>query len=187
MMRKFWLVAAALVVASSFGFQALAAEEHDHDHGDVEALKHGVCVLAPASGSKVQGKLTLVQHEGSLHLTGEVSGLTPGLHGFHIHEFGDLSSADGTAAGPHFNPEGHEHGGPDQAHRHAGDLGNIKADDQGVAKVDVKVEGLHLHFVLGRSLVVHANPDDLKSQPAGNAGPRIGVGVIGVAKAPEAK
>jgi superoxide dismutase, Cu-Zn family len=68
-------------------------------------------------------------------------------------------------------------------------LGNIKADKSGVAKVNVKAEGLMLHFVIGRSLVVHADPDDLKTQPSGNSGARIGVGVIGVAevKAPAKK
>ena len=93
------------------------------------------------------------------------------------------------STGPHFNPEGHDHGGPDTAKRHAGDLGNIKADKNGVAKVNTKAAGLRLHFILGRSLVVHADPDDLKSQPAGNAGARIGVGVIGIAeiKKPAAK
>ena len=70
---------------------------------------------------------------------------------------------------------------PKVAEHHAGDLGNITAGDDGVAKVDAKSKDLHLHFIIGRSIVVHADADDLKSQPAGNSGPRIAVGVIGVA------
>jgi Cu-Zn family superoxide dismutase len=104
------------------------------------------------------------------------------MHGFHIHMFGDLRAADGMSAGGHYNPTGHMHGGPESSDHHAGDLGNIKADESGTAKVDAKVQGLMLHHVLGRSLVVHAKEDDLKTQPSGNSGDRIAVGVIGIAE-----
>ena len=82
--------------------------------------------------------------------------------------FGDLRFPKGTSAGGRYDADGHMHGGPDSKNHHAGDLGNIKANDQGVAKVNVKVEGLRVHFVLGRWLVVHADPDDFKTQPSGN-------------------
>jgi Cu-Zn family superoxide dismutase len=131
--------------------------------------------------SGVSGTLLLKQEKDTLVITGEIAGLKPGKHGFHVHTYGDLRSADGSSAGGHYAPEGHEHGGPESSEHHAGDLGNITAGDDGVAKVDVKSSDLRLHFIIGRSLVVHADPDDLKSQPAGNSGPRIAVGVIGVA------
>lgn len=144
--------------------------------------QQAVCVLVPMSGSEAHGPLVLSQREGYVQVTGQVEGIKPGEHGFHIHMFGDLRSKDGMSAGGHFNPGMHMHGGPNSPDHHAGDLGNIKANDQGVADVDAKAEGLRLFQVLGRSIVVHADPDDLKSQPSGNSGARIAVGVIGLAE-----
>lgn len=159
--------------------------EHSHDeaaHADLPT--EAVAVLASTSGSDVKGVIMLKQEDGYVHLTGKVINLEPGEHGFHIHQYGDLTKSDGTAAGGHYNPAGHEHGAPG-THSHAGDLGNITADASGVAKIDTKAEGLKLHMVLGRSIVVHAKADDLKSQPSGAAGPRVGVGVIGIAQPKE--
>ena len=141
-----------------------------------------VASIMPTGSNTARGVVVLTQYEGYVQVTGEVTGLKPGAHGFHIHMFGDLRSTDGMSAGGHYNPAGHKHGGPQTAEHHAGDLGNIEADAQGMAKVNSKVEGLKLGQVIGRSIVVHADPDDLTSQPAGNAGPRIGVGVIGLAE-----
>jgi Cu-Zn family superoxide dismutase len=182
--QKYLIGLAAAVGAILSGTSWLVAQQHE---AHAARVTHGVSVISPASGSEVKGKLMLVQQEGGLQVRGEIGGLKPGLHGFHIHEFGDLSSPDGTAAGGHFNPEGHEHGGPEQAQRHAGDLGNIRANEQGVAQIDITVPGLQLESVLGRAIVVHADPDDLKSQPSGNAGARIGLGIIGVTKPPAAR
>jgi Cu-Zn family superoxide dismutase len=102
-----------------------------------------------------------------------------------VHEFGDCSSADGAAAGGHFNPGGSPHAGPDAAARHVGDLGNLTADTQGMAGYDrtdrvVRLDGEHA--VIGRAVIVHAAPDDLATQPTGAAGARLACGVIGVAK-----
>lgn len=162
-----------------------AAEKHEHEHEQM--LSTGVVVLKSTKGNTVRGRLLLKQTKEGVHVTGRVMNLTPGEHGFHIHEFGDLSAPDGTSAGGHFNPEGHEHGGPDADKRHAGDLGNITADAEGIAKVDILQKGLKLHYVIGRSIVVHAGKDDLKSQPSGDAGPRVAVGVIGIAQPPQKK
>ena len=114
-------------------------------------------------------------------IKGIIKGLTPGLHGFHIHEFGDLS--DGCAsAGGHYNPEGVDHGGLE--HGHVGDLGNIKADDQGIARFQFKAPRVQLHDVVGRAIVIHADTDDLgqggdeESTKTGNAGDRVACGVI---------
>lgn len=184
MLRK---ALAALAVCGFLLAPLCAAEEKHGDEHNLPTL--GVCVLRPTKGNNVRGTLTFRQKGDVCTIAGTVRNLTPGKHGFHIHEFGDLRSPDGTAAGGHFNPDGHKHGGPHDAERHVGDLGNIEADEQGVAKVKMDVKGLKLHFILGRSIVVHADADDLSSQPAGNAGPRVAVGVIGVAqpKAPESK
>jgi Cu-Zn family superoxide dismutase len=155
---------------------ARAADEH------APAIKDAVVVLVPSKGSEVGGTIALRQEKGYVQLTGEVQGLTPGKHGFHIHEFGDMRSTDGMATGGHYNPHKTPHGGLHSKERHAGDFGNIEADSSGMAKVNLKAEGLELHHVLGRAIVVHGKEDDLKTQPAGDAGPRVAVGVIGLAQ-----
>jgi superoxide dismutase, Cu-Zn family len=171
---------ACLLLASPWLLQAKQDDHGDGDHGhEVDLPKVGVAMLLPTATNKVRGTLKLVQQGDDLKITGKINNLTPGEHGFHIHEFGDRRAADGTSAGGHFNPFGHEHGAPGEM-SHVGDFGNIVANEEGVAIVNVVAKNTALHFVLGRSFVVHAGVDDLKSQPAGNAGPRVAVGVIGV-------
>jgi Cu-Zn family superoxide dismutase len=147
-----------------------------------------VCVL---KGDGVQGTVWFKQEgDGPVSVTGEIKGLKKGLHGFHVHEFGDTT--DGcTSAGPHFNPQGKTHGGPADAERHAGDLGNVTAGDDGVAKIDTTDKQISLSgatSIVGRTMVVHADPDDLGkgghelSKTTGNAGARVACGVIGLAK-----
>lgn len=142
-----------------------------------------VCVLEPIAASGVAGTLNFVQVGNKVTLTGEITGLTPGEHGFHVHEKGDLSDkATGNSAGGHFNPAGHKHGKPDDAERHAGDLGNITADDKGVAKLDIHDEVISLHgddSIVGRSIVVHESVDKF-TQPTGDAGGRVAFGLIEV-------
>lgn len=151
-----------------------------------------ICVLAPGSDSNVKGTITFTQEgdKAATSVTGSVSGLKPGEHGFHIHEFGDYTNGC-VSAGSHFNPNGKTHGGPTSAERHAGDLGNVTAGDDGVANVDIKdlqIPLIGANSILGRSLVVHEKKDDLgqggdeESKKTGNAGPRLACGVIGIAK-----
>ena len=147
----------------------------------IQLPKTGVAQLAPTKGYEASGTIWLQQKEDGLSLKGRVRGLKPGLHGFHIHEYGDLRDPQAESAGGHFNPRGTRHGGPEDAEYHAGDLGNIRANEQGVAQVDIMAPWLKLHYVTGRSIVVHAGQDDLESQPSGAAGPRVAAGVIGVA------
>ncbi len=146
--------------------------------------KQGVANLASASGSLVSGKITLTPMGNGVHLLGEVGGLQPNsTHGFHVHEKGDCSAADASSAGPHFNPAGSPHGRADEGAHHAGDMDNIVANAEGVAKVNMHVNGVTLgggapNDIAGRAIVVHASPDDYTSQPAGNAGARVACGVI---------
>ena len=95
--------------------------------GGPEVTK-AVAVLKPTAGSKVEGTVTFTKADKGVRVQADVTGLTPGKHGFHIHEFGDNTSPDGMSAGGHFNPHKMEHGAPDAAKRHVGDLGNIEAD-----------------------------------------------------------
>lgn len=178
-MKNRILFTAGLVACSLFAF-AFAADPPKHEHEPAPA-KEAVCVLVPQQNSGVSGTLVLKQADHKLHITGEIAGLKPGKHGFHVHNYGDLRSADGSSAGGHYAPDGHHHGGPGSSEHHAGDLGNITAGDDGVAKVDIVSKDLHLHFIIGRSMVVHADVDDLTTDPSGKSGARIGVGVIGVA------
>lgn len=128
------------------------------------------------------GTVKFIQEANGLRIIADIKGLKPGEHGFHVHEFGDCSN-NGEAAGDHFSPENKIHGSPElSSEHHAGDLGNIKADQVGNVSYDRVIPDLKLHFLLGRSIVIHENPDDFKTQPTGNSGKRIACGVIGMQK-----
>jgi superoxide dismutase, Cu-Zn family len=144
-----------------------------------------VAVLSPTEGNQATGVVTFKSAgKGKVEVKADISGLTPNSkHAIHIHQYGDLTSKDGKSAGDHYNPLGHEHALPDQKVRHAGDFGNLDADANGNATMKLVVSNIslagRLSPIIGRGLVVHAKPDD-GSQPSGNAGDRIAVGVIGV-------
>lgn len=139
-----------------------------------------IAVISPIKGSQVTGIVTFTIKEGGVQIIADLEGLTPGQHGFHVHEHGDCGG-NGMAAGGHFNPTNKQHGAPNDPNSHVGDLGNVVADEKGYAHYE--------HFnkmiafsgpnnIIGRSLVIHAGEDDLKSQPTGNSGERIGCGLI---------
>ena len=142
-------------------------------------------------GEKVNGSLTFTQTDGGpTHITGSVTGLAAGKHGFHVHQFGDYSGGCGSTGG-HFNPFNKEHGGPTAENRHAGDLGNIEADGKSAVEIDITDNQIPLsgeNSIIGRAIVVHADEDDLglgghnDSKTTGHAGARLSCGVIGLAK-----
>jgi Cu-Zn family superoxide dismutase len=140
-----------------------------------------VATLQPTKGNQVAGTVTFTKEEGGVRVVADLTGLTPGEHGFHIHEKGDCSDPEAKSAGGHFNPGKHQHAGPDAAERHAGDLGNITADASGKAhydRLDKQIELDGPDRIVGRSVIVHEKVDDLKTQPTGNAGARVACGVI---------
>jgi len=145
-----------------------------------------IAVLHPTAGSKVGGTVTFTEVADGVQVQAEITGLAPGNHGFHVHEFGDCSAPDASSAGAHFNPTSKPHAGPDALERHVGDMGNVEADASGKAKLDYVDHQISLtndqQSVIGRSVVVHAKADDLKSQPSGDSGARVACGVIGRAK-----
>ena len=141
-----------------------------------------IAVLSSASGSKVTGTVTFTKSGDGVQVVANVTGLTPGKHGFHIHEFGDCSAADATSAGGHFNPTDDPHAGHDADERHMGDLGNIEADSSGKAQLTLTDKKIKLDAVIGKAVIVHEKADDLKTQPTGDAGGRVACGVIGLAK-----
>jgi Cu-Zn family superoxide dismutase len=178
-MRK--LATAAAVLVSTV---LLTAAERKAD-APKDGPRKAVCVLSPTKGSDVHGVITFTQTDNGVEISGEVTGLKPGKHGFHVHEFGDLNSPDGMATGGHFDSAKHMHGAEDAADRHTGDLGNIEADGGGKAAIKRTDKVIALsgpNSIIGRGLIVHEKEDDLKTQPTGNAGGRIAQGVIGVAK-----
>lgn len=147
-----------------------------------------VCVLS--GDSPVKGTIHLEQASASapVSVSGKLTGLEKGLHGFHVHVYGDNTNGC-TSAGSHFNPGNKTHGGPTDHERHAGDLGNITADGSGTANVSISDGKISLQGdlnVIGRTIVVHAKPDDLgkggdeESKKTGNAGARLACGVIGI-------
>lgn len=173
-----------LILAASPAFA------QDHQHMNMSAatsapVQKAICILYATQGNTVSGTVTFTKVAEGMKIVADVSGLTPGKHGFHVHEYGDCSSPDGTSAGGHFNPAGSSHGAPMDMTRHEGDMGNLEAGADG--KAHLEYVDAHMSFdgpgsILGRSVIVHAREDDLKSQPVGNAGPRIACGVIGITK-----
>jgi len=138
--------------------------------------------MQPTQGQNVRGTVTFTQQGEQVLVAASFSGLTPGGHGFHIHEKGDCSAPDGTSAGGHFNPAGKKHGNPQHDEHHVGDLPMLEADASGNASLTATLSGLSLgqgsNSIVGRSVIVHAAPDDFKTQPTGNSGARVACGVI---------
>jgi Cu-Zn family superoxide dismutase len=175
-----WLI--GLFVLSIISLPARAQTPEPKSSAPLKAI----AVLYPTAGNKVSGTVTFTEEADGVQVKGDITGLTPGKHGFHVHEFGDCSAGDLSSAGGHFNPTNKPHAGPDAAERHVGDMGNVEADASGRAKLDYVDHDISLtneeRSVIGRSAVIHAKADDLKSQPAGDSGARIACGVIGIAK-----
>jgi Cu-Zn family superoxide dismutase len=144
-----------------------------------------IAVLHPLKDSNVEGTVTFAKSGNEVKIVADVTGLTPGKHGFHIHQYGDCSSSDGSSAGGHFNPTNNPHASHDAAQRHEGDMGNLEADASGKAHLELTDNMMTMSgekSIIGRGVIVHEKEDDLKSQPVGNAGGRVACGVIGIAK-----
>jgi len=141
-----------------------------------------VANLEPTKGNDAKGTVTFTQDGDEVRVRVNVTGLKPGaVHGFHVHEKGDCSSGDGMSTGGHFNPMGKPHG-PQSADHHAGDMPSLTADAYGNANTSFELHGVSIGSgatdLVGKGLIVHRDPDDYKTQPTGNAGPRIACGVI---------
>ena len=147
---------------------------------------NAVAVIQPGNGYNARGNVLFEQNGGEVIIKVNVSGLNSNsYHGFHIHEFGDIRSQDGKSAGGHYNPDGFPHALPPVKKRHAGSFGNLISDSNGNVDTTFTDDTFSIsdqfNPVLGRSVVVHAKRDD-GGQPTGNAGARIGFGVIGISK-----
>ena len=166
---------------ASFFFAALCGLSTAWGATEAPPVAKAQAKILPAKGSEVTGTVTFIQVNGGVEIIADFKGLKPGRHGFHIHEHGDCSAPDFSSAGGHYNPYHKKHGGPDSLERHVGDLGNVKALEDGTAhydRIDSVIELNGNTSIIGRAVIIHSDPDDYTSQPAGNAGSRIGCGVI---------
>ena len=164
--------------------------------------REGICVLTNTTISSIQGTIRFIENGKNTLIDIDIIGLPPGYHGFHIHEAGDLTDQCSSAC-KHFNPHNQVHGGPDSRIRHVGDLGNIYANSKGICKTtmqDNRIKLKGINNIIGRSVVIHEDEDDLgkgglsddgeiinlkqreESLKTGNAGKRIACGVIGYSK-----
>ena len=170
----------ALAVAA-LSFAAVGALNSGSDVVNAKA----VAVISPTKGNSVSGVVTFTQTGGGVRVEATISGLAPNAsHGFHVHQFGDMSKDDGTAMGGHFNPKGHDHALPMTGMRHVGDMGNLDSDSTGTATYSEILTNMSVIHgdtaIIGRGVVIHAKIDD-GTGATGNAGARIGYGVVGVA------
>ncbi|MFW6067699.1 MAG: superoxide dismutase family protein [Myxococcota bacterium] len=150
---------------------------------DVDVL---MAALQPTRGSQARGTVRFSTSGEDVKVSAEVEGLEPGSkHGFHVHEYGDCSAEDGMSAGGHYAPEDHPHALPPTTPRHAGDMGNLEADDEGRATYEGSLADVSLvgprNPLVGRAVIVHAG-EDTGEQPSGAAGPRLACGVVGIAE-----
>jgi Cu-Zn family superoxide dismutase len=183
-MYKLFFSAVLIYIFS--GCQPRSSEDAQGDQDTLDTGASGevaeaVAELSPTQGSNVKGTVTFKKDGNGIMVTADIEGLKPGTHGFHIHEKGDCSAPDGSSAGPHFNPANKHHGAPGDTARHVGDLGNLEADRDGKAHLEMldtllTFEGAN--SIIGRAVIVHEKADDFKTQPTGNAGGRLACGVI---------
>ena len=175
--------AAALALGGCAGMMGRGGHAH---HGGMHDMHKGPMAMAKLEatrGNAVSGMVMFHEHGDHVMVHAKVSGLKPnGEHGFHVHEKGDCSSGDGMGTGGHFNPGSTAHGAHDADAHHAGDLASLKADANGVARFSYDAQGISVDAgaasVVGRGLIVHRDPDDYKTQPTGNSGPRVACAVI---------
>lgn len=178
-------IALMLGVVAAWGW----AQSATADDAAPPEKKEAIAIIHQAGDykGKITGTVAFIPEGDGVKIVADVEGLSPGKHGIHLHEKSDLSSPDLKSAGPHFNPGGKKHGGPDSEEHHAGDLGNIEVDSNGHGHLEIISHDLSIenagNGVVGHSVIIHANEDDLKSQPAGNSGARIAGGAINLRNA----
>ncbi len=142
-----------------------------------------LATIGETNESGVVGKAVFTQIGDNIKLVVSLANASAGEHAVHIHATGDCSAPDGTSAGGHWNPTGVAHGKWGEGEFHLGDIGNMTVDDQGMGKIELTTNLWEMNTgsdidIVGKAIIVHAGADDFVSQPSGNAGARIGCGVI---------
>lgn len=188
-MKKAWI--GALLLLATAGLAGCGGAEEPPPAPAPEPVVEAAPLVAKAmlmarEGSTVAGMVTFTEADGGVTIVAHITGAPPGSLGFHVHEFGDCSSADFKSAGGHFNPTEMPHGGPADLERHAGDLGNVEVAEDGTAHHETTSSMLTVsegpNSVVGLGVILHEKADDLVSQPTGDAGGRIACGVIELAE-----
>ena len=184
-LRYLSIIVLAVMSAAAANLFGQQADESMVDK-TVSSITSAIAVLHATAGNNVSGTIIFFKVDAGIKVIATVSGLAEGKHGFHIHQYGDCSGADGKTAGGHFNPTAMKHSAPTDSIRHVGDIGNIVADADG--KATLEWIDRHMTFegtssIIGRGVIIHAGEDDLTSQPTGAAGARVACGVIGIVKA----
>ena len=174
-MRRIGILAAGAILG--LGALAVAGRAAAGDEASAKAK------IESKSGSKATGKVVFTElPSGGVKIEVWIENATPGTHGIHLHEKGDCSAPDASSAGGHFNPAGNPHAGPSDAKHHNGDWGNIQVGADGKGHLELTSDMLTVkpgpNSVVGKAVVFHEKPDDLKSQPTGDAGGRYGCGVV---------
>lgn len=184
-MRKILLITSSVFALSACSHKATTRDEHQHAATEVQTPTgptEAEAVLKAAKGKKIKGTIKFTEENGQVVVTTDIEGLKAGAHGFHIHEVGNCDAPDFSTAGGHFNPSQSVHGSEHSEHRHGGDMGNLIATSKGKAQATLTISGVTVKdgpaSIIGKAVIVHEGKDDLKSQPAGNSGPREACGVI---------
>lgn len=183
-LKSFSFLVVAVILAVGCNQEA---DDIQLDTGDITTdYSEAIAVIHPTEGNDISGTVTFNAEEDEVRVQAEIEGLESGNHGFHIHEFGDCSAPDASTAGGHFNPDDNPHAGPEAEERHVGDMGNIEGNEDGTATRSYVDSVLTLNgpeSIIGHAVVIHEGEDDLESQPTGDAGARLGCGVIGIGNA----
>jgi superoxide dismutase, Cu-Zn family len=182
-MSKAAIVAGLVVAVATLGCGRQSPEEPVAQSTPApEQARTAMARLQFAEGIAGEGTVTFTETPQGVQVAVHLTGVNPGRHGIHLHENGECELPDFESAGDHFAPEGHPHGGPQSPQHHAGDFGNIEVGDDGVGHLELTSTTLTLddgpNSAMGRAVVLHADEDDLTSQPAGNSGARIACGVV---------
>ncbi len=183
LLKKF--SASILLLLFVVGCSQQQSKNQQMDNEPSTNYSKAVAVVHPTEGNEVTGSVTFTKEDEGVRVQANFEGLSQGRHGFHIHQYGDCTASDGTSAGGHYNPTGNKHGSPTQDNRHMGDMGNLAVSEDGSATldyVDPKIKLNGPNGIIGRGIIVHGGEDDFESQPSGAAGPRVGCGVVGIAK-----
>ena len=151
---------------------------------EAEEAKEITVNIEPRSNSNISGEAVFTEENGEVTMTVEVSGLTEGQHAIHLHEKADCSAEDGTSAGGHWNPTMQDHGKWGEGEYHRGDIGNFDVDADGNGSITFSTDQWCIDCedeqknIVGKSVMIHQGADDFTSQPAGDAGARVGCGEI---------
>lgn len=176
---RFPALAAGLVAAAGIAFTAGCASSKATPPADAQSR----ATIESRSGSTVRGWAAFSDRStGGVRVEVHIENAPPGVHGLHVHETGDCSAPDASSAGGHFNPGGMPHAAPSDTSRHAGDLGNITIEANGTGHLELVTDLLTVrpgpNSVVGKAVIFHEKADDLKTQPTGDAGGRLGCGVV---------